>query len=81
MLDPKAEYELYRKMVDASEGRTLIIISHRISSAKLADRIIFLDNGMVIENGTHSELMSLNGRYAEMYLKQAGSYMNLEDNV
>lgn len=78
MLDPKAEYELYRKMVDASEGRTLIIISHRISSAKLADRIIFLDNGMVIEEGTHSELMRLNGRYAEMYLKQAGNYVNLE---
>lgn len=81
MLDPKAEYELYRKMVDASKGRTLIIISHRISSAKLADHIIFLDNGMVIEDGTHSELMNLNGRYAEMYLKQAESYANLEDNV
>lgn len=50
----------------ASEGRTTIVVSHRMSAIKNADRIVFIDKGQVVEDGTHSELISLNGRYYDM---------------
>ena len=52
------------------KGRTSVIISHRVSSAKLADRIIMLDDGNIVEQGTHDDLMEANGVYRELYDKQ-----------
>ena len=52
------------------KGRTSVIISHRVSSAKLADKIIMLDDGYIVEQGTHEDLMEANGVYRELYDKQ-----------
>ena len=60
--------------MEACTDKTVIFISHRMSSAVLADRIAYIENGRIIELGTHSELMKLGGKYAEMFLLQAQSY-------
>ena len=73
-LDPIAEYEMFRNMMEACRNRTLIFISHRLSSAVLADRVIMLDGGRIAEAGTHEELMVKNGTYADMFRKQAENY-------
>lgn len=73
-LDPIAEYNMYQNMLEASDGKTVFFISHRLSSARLADQIFFLEHGQVVESGTHDELMELNGRYAEMFRLQAKNY-------
>ena len=73
-LDPIAEYEMYNRMIAACEDCGVIFISHRLSSAVMADRIYLLENGRVAECGTHTELMEKNGRYAEMFKKQAMNY-------
>ncbi len=69
-LDPIAENELFENMIKVAKDKTLIFISHRLSSAILADRIILLDNGEVVEEGTHQELMERDGKYANMYRVQ-----------
>lgn len=74
-LDPIAEYNMYRNMLTATDGETVIFISHRLSATRDADRIYMFENGTVIEQGTHSELMSLNGKYAEMWKLQAQNYL------
>ena len=73
-LDPIAEQEMYRNMFDACEGKTVIFISHRLSSATMADRIYMFENGAIIEEGKHADLLEKNGKYAEMWHKQADSY-------
>jgi ATP-binding cassette subfamily B protein len=73
-LDPIAEYNMYRNMKKLSENKAVIFISHRLSSARIADKIYMLENGTVIEKGTHDELMRLNGQYAEMFNLQAQNY-------
>lgn len=73
-LDPIAEYEMYNRMIDACKDCAMIFISHRLSSAVMADRIYLMENGTAAECGTHSELMSMGGRYAEMFKKQAANY-------
>lgn len=73
-LDPIAEYRMYESMMKACENKAVIFISHRMSSAVLADKIYMLENGEVIESGTHHELMELKGKYAEMFLMQAEGY-------
>ncbi|MBQ9115726.1 MAG: ABC transporter ATP-binding protein [Clostridia bacterium] len=80
-LDPIAEYNMFRNMLDACRGRTLIFISHRLSSAVLADRIFLMDGGEIIESGSHSEMMAKNGRYAEMFRMQAENYAETESEV
>lgn len=74
-LDPIAEYDLFRTIVEETDGRTTVIISHRLSSVKEADIIYMLENGEIVERGTHKELMDMNGVYADMYIHQANSYM------
>ncbi len=74
-LDPIAEYTMFNNMLRACEGRTLLFISHRLSSAVLADRVILLDGGRIVEMGPHEELMRANGHYAEMFRKQAENYV------
>lgn len=73
-LDPIAEYEMYRKMMEACKDKTVIFISHRMSSAVLSDRIAYIENGRIIELGSHAELMKLDGKYAEMFRLQSQSY-------
>ena len=73
-LDPLAERELYRQMYSACEGKTMIFISHRLSSAVSADKVVLIEDGVVGEYGSHEELMRRGGRYAEMFRAQAESY-------
>ena len=73
-LDPIAESEMYDSLNRVTEGKTVVYISHRLSSATLADRIIVLDKGQIIESGTHGELMSLGGKYTDMFTLQASNY-------
>lgn len=74
-LDPIAEYNMYKNMFDAAENETVIFISHRLSATRDADRIYMFENGTVIEQGRHAELMSLKGKYAEMWKLQAQNYL------
>ena len=78
-LDPIAEQEMYRNMFDACEGKTVIFISHRLSSATMADRVYLFEKGEIIEEGTHSELLAMSGKYADMWHKQADIYVEGEE--
>ena len=73
-LDPIAEYELNKAMQTAAKGKTVFYISHRLSTTRDADRIIMLERGRIIEEGTHSQLLAKGGKYAEMWNAQAGKY-------
>jgi ATP-binding cassette subfamily B protein len=73
-LDPIAEYELNKAMQTAAKGKTVFYISHRLSTTRDADRIIMLEEGRIIEEGTHKQLLARNGKYAEMWNAQAGKY-------
>lgn len=73
-LDPIAEYNLNKAMHEAALHKTVFYISHRLSTTRDADRILMLENGRIIEEGTHEELLGRNGKYAEMWYAQAGKY-------
>lgn len=73
-LDPIAEYRLNRSMMENAENQAVILISHRLSTTKDADRIILLEHGSIAESGTHSQLLENGGRYAEMWRVQAEKY-------
>ena len=75
-LDPIAEYQLNHAMLTATKDKTVIFISHRLSTTRIADRIVMLENGRVVEKGTHEELLNLNGKYAAMWKVQAGAYIS-----
>ena len=73
-LDPIAENELYQRYGELTEGRTSFFISHRLSSTRFCDRILFLENGRITEEGAHAELMALGGHYAYMFEVQSHYY-------
>lgn len=77
-LDPIAEYELFKNIMKEADGHTLVFISHRLSSVKNCDEVFMLENGTLIERGTHGELARSGGHYAEMYKKQAMNYLALD---
>ena len=80
-LDPIAEYNMYKNMLTATDGETVIFISHRLSATRDADRIYMFEQSRVIEQGSHAELMSLNGKYAQMWRLQAQNYLAEEASV
>ncbi|MGN0457764.1 MAG: ABC transporter ATP-binding protein [Eubacterium sp.] len=75
-LDPVAEYNLNQAMLEAAHNKTVIFISHRLSTTVNADKIYVMENGQIIESGSHSELMEKNGTYAYMFNLQAEKYKN-----
>ncbi|MGL5406439.1 MAG: ABC transporter ATP-binding protein [Propionibacteriaceae bacterium] len=78
-LDIRAEAELFDRFLDATDGITSILISHRLSSVRNADRIIVIDAGRVIEDGTHEQLLSAQGIYATMFTTQAARFAQTGD--
>ncbi len=74
-LDPEAEKDIFSRLKTLIQGRSALIISHRYSTVKMADKILVLDKGTITEQGSHSELMTLNGKYARLYRAQANAYV------
>jgi len=73
-LDARAEYEVFQRFAELTKGKSAVLISHRFSTARLADRIMVLEKGTVLEIGTHDQLLASNGRYAELFNLQAMGY-------
>ena len=73
-LDAQAEYELFERLQSLTRGRTAVYISHRFSTVRRADRILFLEQGELVEKGTHEELIRIDGRYARLFRMQASAY-------
>ena len=73
-LDARAEFEVFQRFIGLTEGKTSIIISHRFSTVRMADRVLVLEDGRVLEIGTHDELMARPKLYAELFKLQAAGY-------
>ena len=73
-LDPMAEYNLNQSILHNTEGKTVIFISHRLSTTRIADKIYMFDTGRLIEEGNHEELLEMDGKYAEMFKLQSQNY-------
>jgi ATP-binding cassette subfamily B protein len=73
-LDARAEYEIFQSFQELTHGRMAVLISHRFSTVRMADRIVVLDGGTVVEDGTHKELLAYHGVYAELFGMQAAGY-------
>ncbi|HEY9625728.1 MAG TPA: ABC transporter ATP-binding protein [Coleofasciculaceae cyanobacterium] len=74
-LDPKNEHEIYRIFRTIAQGRMTVVVSHRLALAKLADRVVVLEHGKIIESGSHEQLMASGGQYHTMFTRQASSYL------
>ena len=73
-LDARSEYEVFQRFSELTEGKMALLISHRFSTVRMADRIVVLEHGRIVEQGNHQQLMALGARYAEMFELQASSY-------
>lgn len=73
-LDARAEYEVFQRFAELTKGKTAVLISHRFSTVRMADRILVLDKGELLEIGSHEELLAKGGRYAELFQLQATGY-------
>ncbi len=73
-LDARAEYQVFQRFAELTKGKTAVLISHRFSTVRMANRILVLDKGNLLEIGSHEELLALNGRYAELFHLQAQGY-------
>jgi ATP-binding cassette subfamily B protein len=73
-LDARAEYEVFQRFSELTKGKTAVLISHRFSTVRMADRILVLDKGELLETGSHEELLQKGGRYAELFNLQAKGY-------
>ena len=74
-LDPVSEYKLNKNLIENAGNDTIIFISHRLSTTRMADKVYLFENGSIIEQGTHDELMNLGGKYKEMFDRQAHNYI------
>ena len=74
-LDARAEHEVFIRFSELIEGKSAVLISHRFSTVRMADRILFLENGKLLELGSHEELITKNGKYAELFHLQAKGYL------
>jgi ATP-binding cassette subfamily B protein len=77
-LDVRTEADLYDRFLDLTHGLTTIVISHRFSTVRRADRIVVLDGGRISEDGSHEQLLAGGGTYARLFNKQAMRYANDE---
>jgi len=77
-LDVRGEAEVYQRFLELTQGATTIVISHRFSTVRRADRIVVIEHGQVVESGSHAELLDRAGRYAEMYALQAARFTSEE---
>ena len=75
-IDPIEEARIFKHFQNLAQGKCAVLVTHRIGSAKLANRIVVLDSGKVVDTGTHEELLARPGKYAEMWEAQAGWYSN-----
>jgi ATP-binding cassette subfamily B protein len=73
-LDARAEYEVFERFKELTQGKTAVLISHRFSTVRMADRILVVEHGRVQEIGSHEELLAKGGRYAELFQLQAAGY-------
>ena len=73
-LDARAEYEVFLRFAELTRGRMAVLISHRFSTVRMADRILVLEHGRILEQGSHEQLLALGGRYAELFELQAAGY-------
>ena len=73
-LDARAEYEVFLRFAELTQGRMAVLISHRFSTVRMADRIAVLEGGAIREEGTHEQLRKLGGKYAELFELQAAGY-------
>jgi ATP-binding cassette subfamily B protein len=73
-LDARAEYEVFVRFADLTRGRMAVLISHRFSTVRMADRILVLEHGRILEEGSHEKLVAMRGRYAELFELQAAGY-------
>jgi ATP-binding cassette subfamily B protein len=73
-LDARSEYEVFERFAELTTGKMALFISHRFSTVRMADRIVVLADGQIVEDGSHEQLMALSGQYAEMFELQAASY-------
>lgn len=73
-LDARAEFEVYQRFADLTAGKMAVLISHRFSTVRMADRILVLENGRIAEQGSHGQLVALGGKYAELFELQAAGY-------
>jgi ATP-binding cassette subfamily B protein len=73
-LDARAEFEVFERFKELTQGKTAVLISHRFSTVRMADRILVIENGQFVEIGSHEELLAKSGRYAELFALQAAGY-------
>jgi ATP-binding cassette subfamily B protein len=79
-LDPRGEYEVFQRFAELTRNRMTILVSHRFSTVRMADRIILLEHGVVTEQGDHQSLIEANGEYARMYRLQASQYLGVDSD-
>ena len=73
-LDARAEYEVFQRFAELTQGKMALLISHRFSTVRMADRIMVLEDGRIAEQGSHQQLVALGGTYASLFELQASSY-------
>ena len=78
-LDPGAEYALNHSIAENLKDQTVVFISHRLSTTRMSDVIYMFDSGVLVESGSHGELLSLGGKYAEMFEVQSKNYKKEEE--